>query len=65
MLAIPDTTPGSEWLNVVLDMRYDAATGTLFTLDRMGGKVAEVDTLGTLVRTYGGGRGQGPMRCAT
>ena len=60
LLAVPDTTPESEWLNVVLDMRYDAASGTLFTLDRMAGRVAEVDTLGTLVHLYGAGRGQGP-----
>ena len=60
MLAAPDTTPESEWLNVVVDIRYDASSGTLFTMDRMTGTLAEVDTLGTLVHLYGGGRGEGP-----
>ena len=60
MLAVPDTTPESEWLNVVADMRYDASSGTMFTMDRMAGTLAEVDTLGTLVHLYGGGIGAGP-----
>lgn len=60
MLAAPDTTPESEWLNVVVDIRYDASSGTMFAMDRMAGTLAEVDTLGTLVHLYGRGRGEGP-----
>lgn len=60
MLAVPDTTPESEWLNVVADIRYDGSSGTMFTMDRMAGTLAEVDTLGSLVHLYGGGLGGGP-----
>ena len=60
MLVVPDTTPESSWLNVVLDLRYDAVSGTIFAMDRMAGTLAEMDTLGTLVHLYGGGRGEGP-----
>lgn len=60
MLAVPDTTPESAWLNVVADIRYDASSGTMFTMDRMAGTLAEVDTLGNLVHLYGRGRGAGP-----
>ena len=57
---MPDTTPESQWLSVVVDMRHDAARGTIFMMDRMAGTLAEVDTLGTLIHLYGGGVGQGP-----
>ena len=60
MLAVPDTTPESEWLNVTRDIRYDASSGTMFMMDRTAGTLAEMDTLGTLVHLYGGGQGQGP-----
>lgn len=60
MLAAPGATPESDWLNVVVDIRYDASSGTMFAMDRMAGTLAEVDTLGTLVHLYGGGLGEGP-----